>query len=173
MEAYRETYICYAFFVFSFGIFPQDNSILCEPCENGVLEVLSYDLENVLPKILFNVFMYDAYFGFKCDTSDGKVIFSFEPEDCVITGYVNGMPTFGVRRISTKTQQARVYPDEVVEIFESADKRSDFKGGYVEMPFEKTICIKYNDGFDYIYPPFAFIIKEILDIEDFKDKSGK
>lgn len=132
-------------------------------------EVLSYDLENVLPKILFNVFMYDAYFGFICDTSDGKVIFSFEPEDCVITGYVNGMPTFGVRRISTKTQQARVYPDEVVEIFEQADKRNDFKGGYVEMPFEKTICIKYNDGFDYIYPPFAFIIKEILDIEDFKD----
>ena len=37
------------------------------------------------------------------------------------------------------------------------------------MPFEKTICIKYNDGFDYLYPPFAFIIREILDIEDFKD----
>lgn len=132
-------------------------------------EVGSYDLENELTKILFSVFMYDAYFGYIVETSDGKVIFPFQPEECIITGYVNGMPSFAVKRTFSRNKRAKIYPDEVQRIFDEAEETGELKSGYVQMPFEKTICIKYNDGFDYIYPPFAFIIKEILDIEDFKD----
>lgn len=132
-----------------------------------IREVESFDLSNALFKILFNVLMYDVYFGYVIDTDDGKALFAFQPEDCIITRYVNGMPCFGVRRVGKNDPRLRTYPEEVAEILRNAEV-PPFKG-YVEMPYNKTICIKYNDGFDYLRPPFTFIIKEILDLEDFKD----
>lgn len=132
-------------------------------------EVDSYNLKSELPKILFNVFMYDAYFAYIVETSDGKVLFPFLPEECVITGYVNGMPSFAVKRTVSKNMRERIYPDEVKRIFDEAEETGEYKKGYVQMPYEKTICIKYNDDFNYLYPPFAFIIKEILDVDDYKD----
>ena len=130
-----------------------------------VKEVEAYDLSNVLPKILFDVFLYDAYFGYEINTDDGKVLFAFAPEDCIITGYNNGMPCFAVRK---NVRKIKTYPNEIQEIFN--DKNAIvIRGAYVQMPFEKTFCIKYNDGYDFLYPPFAFIIKEILDVEDFKE----
>lgn len=131
-----------------------------------VKEVGSYDLENLLPKILFDVFLYDAYFGFEIDTDDGKVLYAFDPEDCIITGYNNGMPCFAVKRITPKS---KIYPKEIQAIIDKAVIAGNIRSGYVQMPYEKTFCIKYNDGFDFLYPPFAFIIKEILDLEDFKE----
>ena len=131
-------------------------------------EVDSFDLPNELPKILFNIFMYDAYFGYVIDTDNGKALFSFPPEECIITRYVNGIPCFGVKKPGLCDVRLKTYPREIAEILEQAGNTAFIKG-YVEMPFEKTICIKYNDGFDYLYPPFSFIIKEILDLEDFKD----
>ena len=133
-------------------------------------EVESFDLENELSKILFSVFMYDAYFGYIVETSDGKVLFPFLPEDCIITGYVNGMPTFAVKRPPLRKKgRKKIYPDEVQFIFDTTEKKDEVESGYVQMPYQKTICIKYNDGFDYLYPPFSFIIKDVLDIADFKD----
>lgn len=132
-----------------------------------IKEVESFDLSNALAKILFNVLMCDAYFGFIIETDDGKALFAFQPEDCIITGYVNGMPCFGVKKLYKNDPRSRSYPKEVVEILLN-DKSPSFKG-YVEMPYDKTVCIKYYDAFDHLYPPFTFIIKEILDLEDFKD----
>lgn len=134
-------------------------------------EVRSFGLENELSKILFSVLMYDAYFGFIVETDEGKVLFSFPPEDCVITGYVNGIPCFAVRNLSAYNNDHSIYPPEVQKIFREAENRKDrgVKSGYVQMPYDKTICIKFNDGFDYLMPPFAFMIKDILDIEDFGD----
>lgn len=133
-----------------------------------VKEVGSFDLANALPKILFGVFLYDAYFGYVCDTDEGKVLFSFQPEDCVITGYTNGIPRFGVRKMNARDSRRKIYPQEIADIL-SDETNLPIVRGYMEMPIAKTICIKYNDGFDFLYPPFSFIIKEILDLEDFKD----
>lgn len=136
-----------------------------------IREVTSFDLESELPKILFSVFMYDAYFGYAVETDEGKSLFQFEPEDCIITGYRNGIPCFAVKNGSLKSARIKGYPKEIRDIFEAAEKDPELKkgNGYVKMPYDKTICIKYNDGFDFLYPPFVFIIKEILDLEDFKD----
>lgn len=133
-------------------------------------EAGSWGLDSELPKILFSVFMYDAYFGYIVETDEGKALFQFAPEDCVITGYQNGVPCFGVKRGSLKSSRIKAYPKEIRDIFEAAEKdTARKKRDYVAMPIEKTVCVKYNDGFDFLYPPFVFIIKEILDLEDFKD----
>lgn len=136
-----------------------------------IREVTSFNLESELPKILFSVFMYDAYFGYVIETDEGKTLFQFAPEDCIITGYRNGIPCFAVKSGSLKSARIKGYPKEIRDFFAAAEKDPEYKkrNGYVKMPYDKTICIKYNDGFDFLYPPFVFIIKEILDLEDFKD----
>lgn len=101
-----------------------------------VKEVGSFDLANALPKILFGVFLYDAYFGYVCDTDEGKVLFSFQPEDCVITGYTNGIPHFGVRKMNARDSQRKIYPQEIADIL-SDETNISIVRGYVEMPIQR------------------------------------
>lgn len=135
---------------------------------NYIREVGAFDLDTTLPKIIFSVFLYDAYFGYVYDTDEGKILFPFAPEDCIIVGYVNGVPRFGVKKLLSKDKRLKIYPTEIMSILLNPESASTING-YVDMPIDKTICIKYNDGFDFLHPPFSFIIKEILDLEDFKD----
>ena len=131
-------------------------------------EVNSFGLSNELSKINFNVFLYDVCFAYILETSEGKTLFYFDPEDCVITGRVDGIPTYAIKRVSPNSKKMKSYPDEVKQLIMETPKDKTYKE-YVKIPFEKSFCLKYHDIFDFIFPPFFFIIKEILDIEDFKD----
>lgn len=130
-------------------------------------EVSSYNLSIVVSDILFDVFMYDAYFGYEIDTDEGKVLFGFNPEDCVITGYTNGIPNFAVKKPSG-SKGIKAYPEEINFIFGNKKFDFGFDPSYSQMPSEKAFCVKYNKNFSHLYPPFAFIIQEILNLEDFK-----
>lgn len=134
-----------------------------------VKEVNSFNLDTELFKILLNVMLFDACFGYIIETSEGKTIYYFDPEDCVITGYIDGIPTYSVRVPSLKSKKWKEYPDEIKLLFDNSDKNILSGNNYVTIPYRKSICIKYHEIFDFLYPPFFFIIKEILDIEDFKD----
>ena len=151
-------------------------------------EVNSYGLNTELAKINTNVFLYDICCAYIVDTDEGKSLFYFDPLDCVITGRVNGVLTFGIRK--PDNYKFSTYPLEVQQYIQEWLKQNgqesvDVNGIYpnvlpyiypnilkesiIPIPYEKSFCIKYHDTFDYIYPPFFFIIEEILDIEDFKD----
>lgn len=136
-----------------------------------VKEISTYSLSTELSRILLNVFLYDVCFGFLIETSEGKTIFYFDPEDCRISGHVDGIFTYSVRREREGTAKFLSYPEEVQELMKQPIDKSlpkDLKM-YVKIPYEKSFCVKYHDIFDFIFPPFFFIIEEILDIEDFKD----
>ncbi len=135
---------------------------------NFIRKIGDYNFSAELPKILFNVFMYDACFVYIIKNDEGRQLFYFEPEDCVITGYANGIPCFAVKKPNYLRRDVRIYPREIDEILNNSGNNSKI-GGYVNMPYEKTMCFKYNDSFDHLIPPFTFLIKEILDLEDFKE----
>lgn len=131
-----------------------------------VKEVSNYNIPSIVPEILFEVFLCDAYFGFEIDTYEGKALFNFLPEDCIITSYVNGIPCFAVRK--PIGNRARIYPEEIIAIFANTANDYAYDPSYSQMPVEKSFCVKYNKSFAHLFPPFAFILKEILDLDDFK-----
>lgn len=135
---------------------------------NYLYETKSYMLESEVSKILHRVFLYDVCYGYKIETGEGKTMFYFEPEDCVITGRIDGIPMYAVKKPSLKSKKIKTYPQEIQILFETANDLENYRG-YVQIPYQKAFCLKYHDTFDFVFPPFFFIIKEILDIEDFKD----
>ncbi len=132
-----------------------------------VKEVSSYNIPSIVPEILFEVFLCDAYFGFEIDTYEGRTLFNFLPEDCIITSYVNGIPCFAVKK--PIGSRARLYPEEITAIFANTANDYAYDPSYSQIPVEKSFCVKYNKSFAHLFPPFAFILKEILDLEDFKN----
>ncbi len=133
-----------------------------------VREIGAYNISSMLPDILFEVFMYDAYFGYEIDTDEGIILFNFAPENCIITSYENGVPNFAVKKPS-KNSIYKAYPVEITRLFLSNEYDYVYNPDYTQMPVEKSFCVKYNKNFVHLLPPFAFIIKEILDLDDFKN----
>lgn len=131
-----------------------------------VKEVSNYNITSIVPEILFEVFLCDAYFGFEIDTYEGRTLYNFLPEDCIITSYVNGIPCFAVRKPSGN--KMRLYPEEIITVFMNPANDYAYDPSYSQIPVEKSFCVKYNKSFAHLFPPFAFILKEILDLEDFK-----
>lgn len=132
-----------------------------------VKEVSNYNISSIIPEILFEVFLCDAYFGFEIDTYEGRTLFNFLPEDCIITSYVNGIPCFAVKK--PVDSRMRLYPEEIIAIFVNPVNDYAYDSSYSQIPVEKSFCVKYNKSFAHLFPPFAFILKEILDLEDFKN----
>lgn len=143
-------------------------------------EVNSYNLNNELAKINTNVFLYDVCCAYVVDTDEGKCLYYFDPLDCAITGKVNGVLTYGIKK-PDETKLA-TYPAEIQAYIQSYIAQRDGKldiypdiypwipdKNVIPIPYEKSFCVKYHDNFDFICPPFFFILEEILDIDDFKD----
>ena len=146
-------------------------------------EVNSYNLNNELSKINTNVFLYDICCAYIVDTDEGKCLYYFDPLDCVITGRANGVLTYGIRKpdkakLESYPVEIQLYIQSIINQRENQAKNPDIYPNIypwihdkdiIPIPYEKSFCVKYHDNFDFICPPFFFIIEEILDIDDFKD----
>ena len=131
-----------------------------------IKEISGYNMPSIIPDILFEVFLCDAYFGFEIDTYEGKALYNFQPEDCIITSYINGIPNFAVRK--PVGNRARIYPEEIIAVFANPANDYAYDPSYSQMPIEKSFCVKYNKNFVSLFPPFSFILREILDLDDYK-----
>ena len=96
-------------------------------------EVIGYNISDMVSDILFDVFMYDAYFGYEVATDEGRILFAFNPEDCIITGYTNGIPQFAVKKPFDR-KNFKAYPDEINFIFSNKNFDLRFDPSYSQMP---------------------------------------
>ena len=127
----------------------------------------SFKLEYEISKIFLNVFLNDACFGYIVESDTDNFIYYFKPECCEIIGTVNGMPMFGFKPnlIKRYGNDLSTYPPEIQDLI--LHGKPD-KYGRIAVPYEKSFCIKYHEMFSYLYPPLFPLIKEILNIEDYK-----
>lgn len=127
----------------------------------------SFKLEYEMPKIFLNMYLNDACFGYIVESDTDNFIYYFKPEYCEIIGSVNGMPMFGIKPNLIKRfgNDLNTYPPEIQDLISNGV--SD-KYGRIAIPYEKAFCVKYHELFSYLYPPLFPLIKEILNIEDYK-----
>lgn len=127
----------------------------------------SFKLEYEISKIFLNVFLNDACFGYIVESDTDNFIYYFKPEYCEIIGTVNGMPMFGFKPnlIKRYGNDLNTYPPEIQNLILNG-KPDEY--GRIAVPYEKSFCIKYHEMFSYLYPPLFPLIKEILNIEDYK-----
>ena len=127
----------------------------------------SFKLEYEISKIFLNMFLNDACFGYIVESDTDNFIYYFKPEYCEIIGTVNGMPMFGIKPnlIKRYGNDLGTYPPEIQELILNGVPD---KYGRIAVPYQKSFCLKYHEMFSYLYPPLFPLIKEILNIEDYK-----
>ena len=127
----------------------------------------SFKLEYEISKIMLNIYLYDACFGYIVESDTDNFIYYFKPEYCEIIGSVNGMPMFGIKPklITRYNSNLDTYPPEIQDLILNGVPD---KYGRIAIPYQKSFCIKYHELFSYLYPPLFPLIKEILNIEDYK-----
>ncbi len=135
-----------------------------------VLNVLSsMSIKTQFPKILTVCLREDTYYG-TMRITDGSIILQQLPSDyCSISSIENNAlnVTFDFAYFDTNNELLPFYPTEFTTKYELYKSRKS--GRWIELDSPNSFAVKCNnDILNYSLPPFAGILREIYDIEDYK-----
>lgn len=135
-----------------------------------VLNLLSsMDIKNQFAKIITVCIREDTFFGTIWETSDSIIIQQLPSEYCATTVIEDNVlnVTFDFSYFTANQHALALYPEEFRIRFEEYKKNSNLRWQELNAPY--SFAIKANtDILNYSMPPFAGILREIYDIEDYK-----
>lgn len=135
-----------------------------------VAQVNKFKIDNRITDIVRKMFVEDACFGYIVENEIESSIYFLDAMYCEIKKNIGGnVFGFSVNRSLIGESDYETIPLELQELLE--DSKEVSLNNMVEIPYEKSICLKYHNDFSYLYSPFLGLINEILNIDDFKDIS--
>lgn len=125
-----------------------------------------FNLGNEIHNILKRMYKNDVCYAFIIETPTEVSYYYLDPMICNISSLVNGnVYEFYINTRQLNKTKFKNLPNELqILINTTADEY-----GRVFIPFEKSLCIKYNNDFLFPYPPFFMMIADILLIDEYKD----
>lgn len=125
-----------------------------------------FNLGNEIHNILRRMYKNDVCYAFLIETPTEVSYYYLDPMICNISSLVNGnVYEFYINTRQLNKTKFKNLPNELqILINTTADEY-----GRVFIPFEKSLCIKYNNDFLFPYPPFFMMIADILLIDEYKD----
>lgn len=142
-----------------------------------VLNVLeNMNIKHEFIKVLTTVYREDAFFGYEYSTSDSYFIRKLNPDFCRLSSIEDGVYNFAFDLSFFDSRQDKLieYGQEFIDKYYlyKGNPNTKLKGNstlrWQELSSENTICIKSNEDFDYLLPPFTGIFESIYDIQDYK-----
>lgn len=125
-----------------------------------------FNLSNEIHNILRRVYKNDVCYAFMIDNDIDVAYYYLDPMICDISSLVNGnVYEFYIKRNALTASKIKTLPQELQEIID----RSDKKCNKIYIPYDKSLCIKYNNDFLFPYPPFFMMIADILLIDEYKE----
>ena len=135
-----------------------------------VAQVNKFKIDNRITSIMRKLFLEDACFGFVTENEVDASIFWIDPRYCEIKKLVNGnVFQYAVNRSLLTDDYFETLPPELQDLLTKSRETS--LNNMVMIPYENSFCLKYNDDFTYLYPCFTGLVKDILEIDDYKDIS--
>ncbi len=135
-----------------------------------VLNMLSsMNIKTQLPKILSVCLREDVCYCTLWVTSDSVTIQHLPSDYCAISSVEGNVPnvTFNFTYFSSREDMLEFYPPEFKAKYNKF--KNDRIHPWIELDAPNSFAIKCNsDILDYALPPFAGILREIYDIEDYK-----
>lgn len=128
-------------------------------------------VKSQFPKILTVCLREDVFYGTMWVTPDDIIIQQLPSDYCQITTIEENVlnVTFDFSYFDTHPELLEFYPDEFRYKYESLYKK-DRMNKWIELDSPNSFAVKCNaDILDYPMPPFAGILRELYDIEDYKD----
>ena len=135
-----------------------------------VLNVLSsMSIKTQFPKILTVCLREDTFFGTMWVTNDNITIQQLPSDYCSISTIEGNVinVTFDFSYFDSRKQLLDYYPAEFSEKYQMYSKNRTVR--WIELDAPTSFAVKCNnDILDYSIPPFAGILREVFDIEDYK-----
>lgn len=131
-----------------------------------IIQCDKFNLSNEIHNILKRMFKNDVCYAYLMETDTEISYYYLDPMICNISSLVNGnVYEFYINKRAVTQSKLNNLPEELqLLIRNSSDER-----GRVYIPFEKSLCLKYNNDFIFPYPPFLMMIADILLIDEYKD----
>lgn len=135
-----------------------------------VLNTLSsMNIKTQFPKILTVCLREDTYYGTMWITNDNITIQQLPSDYCSIATIEGNVPnvTFDFSYFDSRQSLLEYYPSEFKTKYEIYRKNRSIR--WIELDSPTSFAIKCNsDTLDYAIPPFAGILREVYEIEDYK-----
>lgn len=135
-----------------------------------VLNLLSsMSIKTQFQKILTVCFREDTFYGTMWVTSDSIIIQQLPSDFCAISSIEDNVlnVTFDFSYFDARQTMLDKFPPEFKKKYEQYKKNRMVR--WIELDSPTSFAIKCNvDILDYSIPPFAGILREIYDIEDYK-----
>lgn len=135
-----------------------------------VLNMLSsMSLKTQLPKVLTVCLREDVFYGTLWVTSDNVTIQQLPSNYCSISSIEGNVPnvTFDFSYFDTYTSLLDYYPQEFKTKYDVY--KSNRKARWIELDSPTSFAVKCNnDILDYPLSPFIGLLRELYDIEDYK-----
>lgn len=135
-----------------------------------VLNTLSsMNIKTQFPKILTVCLREDTYYGTMWVTNDSITIQQLPSDYCSISTIEGNVPnvTFDFSYFDSRKSLLEYYPAEFKTKYSIYEKNRTIR--WIELDSPTSFAIKCNaDILDYSVPPFAGILREIYEIEDYK-----
>lgn len=127
-----------------------------------------FNLSNNIHDITKRMYLNDVCFAFIVETDLDISYFFLDPRYCQITKNVNGnIFEFAINRSLLTSSYYDSLPLELQNLLEQTKEIS--LNNLVDIPYENGFCIKYNNNFLHLFPPFFPMISDILLVDEYKD----
>lgn len=127
-----------------------------------------FNLSNSIHDITKRMYLNDACFAFVGETELDISYFFLDPRYCTITKNVSGnIYEFAVSRSLLSNAYYDTLPLELQNLLEQSKILS--QNNLVDIPYQNGFCLKYNNNFLHLFPPFFPMISDILLIDEYKD----
>lgn len=129
------------------------------------------DIPNQFYKILLTVLREDVFYGTIREASDMTTIQRLPSDYCMISTVMDNVfnVAFDFSYFDTRPDLLETYTPEFQEKY-NLYKTSNMDLRWQELDAPWSFAIKFNkDTPEFVYPPFAGILREIFDIEQYKD----
>ena len=123
-----------------------------------------------LPKILTVCLREDVYYGTMWVTTDDIIIQQLPSDYCQISTIEENVPnvTFDFSYFDARQDLLEYYPEEFRRKYQQY--RKDVKLRWIELDSPNSFAVKCNaDILDYAMPPFIGILRDLYDLEDYRD----
>ena len=135
-----------------------------------VLNIMSaFNVKTQFPKIINVCLREDTFYGTMWVSDDSIIIQQLPSAYCSITTIENNVMnvTFNFAYFDSRSDMLDYYPDEFRRKY--TQYRNDRTNKWIELDSPTSFAIKCNnDILEYSMPPFIGILREVYDLEDYK-----
>lgn len=133
-----------------------------------IAQASKLNLSNNINDIVKRMYLNDVCYAFIVENDIDFSYYFINPKFCKIRCIINGnVFGFSVDRKILNTQYIKSLPEELKNLLEKS--RAESRNDFVDIPYDKGFCLKYNAHFLHLYPPFFPMIADILLIDEMKD----